>query len=219
MPEYGGAARIPAPGIKGRPAWVLCRALRRAAALKLATWARNWTRRVDGVSNTVHPLGGYKPCDRDSADQIRPTAASGASTSASSNLASRGSGEASPPCPRCGCNGAAHAPPGHRPERLSWRVFGFVQGPRHKRLISARAPELFAWPTPAILAAAKHCGDLESTIVLAARRLRLQQGAVKAVSRSLSHCARGEDSERKSGGRSTAGEADHGRDSLRRGID
>ena len=80
MPEYGGAARIPAPGIKGRPAWVLCRALRRAAALKLATWARNWTRRVDGVSNTVHPLGGYKPCDRDSADQIRPTAASGAST-------------------------------------------------------------------------------------------------------------------------------------------
>ena len=38
------------------------------------------------------------------------------------------------------------------------------------------------------------------------------------MSRSLSHCARGEDSERKSGGRSTAGEADHGRDSLRRGI-
>ena len=61
---------------QGTTAWVLCRALRRAAALKLATWARNWTRRVDGVSNTVHPLGGCKPCDRDSAAQIRPTAES-----------------------------------------------------------------------------------------------------------------------------------------------
>ena len=71
VPEYGGAARIPAPGIKGRPAWVLCRALRRAAALKRAAPARNWTPRVDGVSNT-----GCKPCDRDSAAQIRPTAES-----------------------------------------------------------------------------------------------------------------------------------------------
>jgi hypothetical protein len=33
---------------------------------------------------------------------------------------------------RCGCSDAAHALHGHRPERLSWRVFRLVQGSRHQ---------------------------------------------------------------------------------------